>query len=134
MLLEAKGISKNSGRLWALNVVRFYLETGTIPGLMRLSHDKILFCDQAITRQPPHEIVHSGLYLVSEWCGTFACSHLPYYPRFTFGSIWRLDVLLLTFIGRAGAAFFVLIRDLLMSTLLIGSCTARRNLLNGELK
>jgi branched-chain amino acid transport system ATP-binding protein len=44
----------------------------TVMGLMRPSNGKILFCDQDITRHPPHEIVNSGLYLVPEWRGTFS--------------------------------------------------------------
>jgi branched-chain amino acid transport system ATP-binding protein len=44
----------------------------TVMGLMHPSQGKIFFCDQDITRQPPHEIVKSGLYLVPEWRGTFS--------------------------------------------------------------
>jgi len=44
----------------------------TVLGLMRPSQGKIWFCDQDITRQSPHQIVNSGLYLVPEWRGTFS--------------------------------------------------------------
>jgi branched-chain amino acid transport system ATP-binding protein len=43
-----------------------------IMGLMRPSKGRIYFCDQDITRQPPHELVNAGLYLVPEWRGTFS--------------------------------------------------------------
>jgi branched-chain amino acid transport system permease protein len=57
--------------------------------------------------------------------GTFAYFHLSYYPSLTFGPVWTLDALLVTFIGGIGtiagpligAVFFVLIRDVLASNL-----------------
>jgi branched-chain amino acid transport system permease protein len=57
--------------------------------------------------------------------GTFAYFHLSYYPSFTFGPIWTFDALLVTFIGGIGtiagpligAVFFVLLRDVLASSL-----------------
>jgi branched-chain amino acid transport system ATP-binding protein len=44
----------------------------TVLGMMHPSTGKIFFCDRDITRQPPHEIVSAGLYLVPEWRGTFS--------------------------------------------------------------
>lgn len=57
--------------------------------------------------------------------GTFAFFHVSYYPAFPFGPVWTFDGLLVTFIGGIGtlagpligAAFFVLVRDVLASNL-----------------
>jgi branched-chain amino acid transport system permease protein len=57
--------------------------------------------------------------------GTFAYFHLSYYPSLTFSPIWTFDALLVTFIGGigtiggplVGAVFFVLLRDVLASSL-----------------
>lgn len=57
--------------------------------------------------------------------GTFAYFHLSYYPSFTFGPVWTFDAVLVTFIGGigtlagplVGAAFFVIVRDVLASEL-----------------
>jgi branched-chain amino acid transport system permease protein len=56
---------------------------------------------------------------------TFAYFHLGYYASYTFDPVWTLDALLVTFIGGIGtiagpligAAFFVLLRDVLASSL-----------------
>jgi branched-chain amino acid transport system permease protein len=55
----------------------------------------------------------------------FAYYHVSYYPSYTFSPEWTFDALLVTFVGGigtlagplVGAAFFVLIRDILASNL-----------------
>ena len=57
--------------------------------------------------------------------GTFGYFHLGYYPSYPFTPMWTFDGLLVTFIGGIGtlggpllgAAFFVLVRDVLASNL-----------------
>lgn len=59
--------------------------------------------------------------------GTFAFFHVSYYPSLTFIPVWTFDALLVTFIGGIGtlrgpligATFFVLVRDILSSNLII---------------
>ena len=55
----------------------------------------------------------------------FAYYHVSYYPQFTFNPVWTFDALIVTFIGgigtltgpMIGAVFFVLIRDVLTTSL-----------------
>jgi branched-chain amino acid transport system permease protein len=55
----------------------------------------------------------------------FAYYHVSYYPQFTFNPVWTFDALIVTFIGGIGtiigpiigAVFFVLVRDVLTTSL-----------------
>ena len=57
--------------------------------------------------------------------GAYAYYHVSYYPQFMFNPVWTFDALIVTFIGgigtlagpMVGAVFFVLIRDVLTTSL-----------------
>ena len=57
--------------------------------------------------------------------GAYAYYHVSYYPQFTFNPVWTFDALIVTFVGgigtlvgpMVGAVFFVLIRDVLTTSL-----------------